>query len=462
MSQHGHQPDKDLTRTRLGMGRLFLKIAGGATPSGVPADRTPPGARLGERLGGVRGQVYAASHAGHAGQLAAKLFPWGAGLERGVVRAFTREALMVASAHHPHIAHVLDAGLCPDGTPFVLLERLEGRTLEELLAARGVLGLGETIEIVRGITSGLAAAHATGVAHRELRADNVFLVDLAGYAHGFPKLLDFGVSHLTAGARDAGRVVPERAGAGVAPEQRRDGVDHGDPRSDQLALAALAYRMLTGADPQAGGPAFERLWDGGAPPWAGGAREIAAVESVLRRAMSWRPENRFDSVAEFLLALETAAIVRPRLELRAVPSDEPPPRRLRPTPPPAPPPAWVSAVPSDEPPPPRPRTTPPPAAPLIATPAPEPPRPTPPPDASLMQQFFAEGERQDAAHAEAAHVEPAMPDEPAASLALEIPRRRAPALAAVALAVAALAALAGSSLHWLVGHRAAPSASAPR
>ena len=212
-------------------------------------------------------------------------FNWGVGLGAPVVREFTRQALGVAKLRHPHIVQVVDAGSGPDGTPFLVMERLSGATLEER-AGGTLIPLAELLPILRGVGAGLAAAHAVGAAHRELRADNVFMADAAGYAYGFPKLLNFGVVELTAGASALGHEVAALSSDAVPPEQRLD-LTRGDAQSDQFALAALAYRFLAVAE------------------------ITTTVELVLSRAMSWHPARRFDSLAAFLEALDAAARAQP-------------------------------------------------------------------------------------------------------------------------------------------------------
>jgi serine/threonine-protein kinase len=227
-----------------------------------------------------------------------KLFDWGVGLGAPVVGEFTRQALGVAKLRHPHIVQVVDAGCAPDGTPFVVMERLLGATLEER-AGGTLIPVAELLPILRGVSAGLAAAHAVGAAHRELRADNVFMADAAGYAYGFPKLLNFGVVELTAGASALGRGVAAFTSDAVPPEQRLD-LTRGDAQSDQFALAALAYRFLA-------------------------VTEITTtVELVLSRAMSWHPARRFDSMAAFLEALDAAAWAQPETPRAKKVAEEPP------------------------------------------------------------------------------------------------------------------------------------------
>src|SRR5450432_2124103 len=255
MSQHGLYGSASTTRTMIGLG--------------LPREaRAARAARAPEA----------------SAEWVVKPFNWAVGLGAPSVREFTREALGVAKLRHPHIVQVVDAGGAPDGTPFVVMERLSGATLEER-AGGTLIPLAELLPILRGVASGLTAAHAAGVAHRELRADNVFMADTAGYAYGFPKVLDFGVAELTAGACARGHEVAALTSDAVPPEQRLD-LTRGDAQSDQFALAALAYRFLAIAE------------------------ITTAVELVLSRAMSWHPARRFDSIAAFVEALDAATRIR--------------------------------------------------------------------------------------------------------------------------------------------------------
>ena len=177
--------------------------------------------------------------------------------------------MRVADLHHPHVAQVLDAGTLGDGTPFVVMERLAGMTLDEAVGGRS-LPMTEVLPILRGVGSALCAAHAAGVAHGELRADNVFIADLAPYGPACPKLLDFGVARLVPRAHAIGRGAHELG--------RRAG-----ERADQLALATLAWRLL-------------------------GAMPAPAIQRVLLRAMSPDPRQRFGSVTALVEALEESAV----------------------------------------------------------------------------------------------------------------------------------------------------------
>src|ERR1043165_3124512 len=102
----------------------------------------PIGARVGQS-----GQVYETDG---AGGLVVKLFTWATGLPEEAVQNFTRDASMVANLRHPHVAQVVDAGVLGDGTPFVVMERLAGTTLEEAME-RGPRALADVLPILRGV-----------------------------------------------------------------------------------------------------------------------------------------------------------------------------------------------------------------------------------------------------------------------------------------------------------------------
>jgi serine/threonine protein kinase len=135
-----------------------------------------------------------------------KLFTWAAGLPAQVVQDFTREAMRVADLHNPHVAQVLDAGTFGDGTPFVVMERLAGMTLDEAISVRS-LQIAEVLPIFGGVGAALSAAYSAGVAHGQLRADNVFIADAVRHGPPCPKLLDFGVARLVAQTHEIGRGV---------------------------------------------------------------------------------------------------------------------------------------------------------------------------------------------------------------------------------------------------------------
>ena len=291
----------DRARTQQGIGP-GAALAGGMaspSPSGDQGPREPRSAaaptrfRLGTRLD-CNGQVYEAQSPSYPTRVAVKLFPYAHDLPGSIVDVFTHEAAKVAELRHPHVVQLLRAGLFSNGTPFLAMELLRGQSLTERLAARGPLPAAGVLTVVRAVASALVAAHSAGIAHGNVCGQSVFLVDLPGYDPGFVKVLDFGVHRLKVAARDAGRIVSPIESPWTAPEQRQSVDEAATARGDQFSLAALCYRMLTGADPTPGlqdGPGFARLTD--AFPGAGGGRKPCPpqVQTVLARALSWNPAD---------------------------------------------------------------------------------------------------------------------------------------------------------------------------
>ena len=172
--QSRSEPCRKKSRKKVGSPRT-LHGSGTQEPSDG-GSWEPKFVAIGARVG-RRGQVFETDGRAGSGSLVVKLFTWAAGLPAEVVREFTRDVMRVADLHHPHVAQVFDVGTLGDGTPFVVMERLAGMTLDEAVSGRS-LPIAEVLPILRGVGSALSAAHAAGVAHGQLRADNVFIADL--------------------------------------------------------------------------------------------------------------------------------------------------------------------------------------------------------------------------------------------------------------------------------------------
>jgi serine/threonine protein kinase len=266
------------------------------------------GYRLGARLDDF-GAIYEGHHPRVPGQLVIKLFGRLTGKSTAAVAAFSREAGRVSILRHPHIARVLDSGVFGDRAPFVAMERLHGRTLEEHLVLRGALPVAHLLPVLRGVVSALSAAHAAGVVHREIRPDNVFLVGATDGDPGVVKVLDFGVSRLTWAEGSDRRGVGADDVRYLAPEQVHGVLQDIDPRADQYAVAALVCRMLHGTASLPGNPVAGRSVERAEvrsrldnPVM----QRVSAVKDVLSKALSESPGGRYSSVTAFLHAFEQA------------------------------------------------------------------------------------------------------------------------------------------------------------
>ena len=217
----------------------------------------------------------------------------------------------------------------PDGTPILVMEHLEGRTLEEMLANRGAIALPEVVPTIKAIASALEAAHKVGVVHREVRPDNIFVADVTGYEQGFPKLLDFGGLAPATPDLAPAAILATAAARYLSPEQARGHAAEVDARTDQYALAALAYRMLSGTDAFGGNDVISvlyRILNEAPRPLTALARVDTTIDPIIRKAMSRDKRLRFDSVFVFAKALEDAAGMGSRMvrnPLLAMPTPSP-------------------------------------------------------------------------------------------------------------------------------------------
>lgn len=163
------------------------------------------------------------------------------------IARFQHEAVVSGGFGHPHIVEVFDMGRLEDGAPFLVMERLEGETVTARLRRERRLDLGLAVSIARQTVSALVATHARGILHRDLKPDNLFLVD-RGAETPRVKVLDYGVSKAMTSLGD-----PRLTRAGfvmgtptyMASEQARGESDL-DGRVDLYAVGVILYEMLTG------------------------------------------------------------------------------------------------------------------------------------------------------------------------------------------------------------------------
>jgi class 3 adenylate cyclase/tetratricopeptide (TPR) repeat protein len=211
---------------------------------------------------------------------------------RELDRLLQDEARLVAQLDHENIVRIFDVSTWK-GAPFLIMECLEGQSLDALLRQRGTLEPRSALRILGDITAGLAHAHSRQIIHRDLKPSNVFLLP-----DGRAKLLDFGLARF---ASSLG-LDPELSGtpAFMAPEQWRRRTQ--DLRTDLWAAGVLLYLMLTGEVPYSGGFRELRdqvLSDEPVPPVRARHPELPEpVERFLARALAKEPALRFQSALE--------------------------------------------------------------------------------------------------------------------------------------------------------------------
>jgi serine/threonine-protein kinase len=208
--------------------------------------------RVLDRLGaGGMGVVYRGEHVLIGRVVAIKFLRWAMEADAVVVERFHREARASARIGNEHVVDVLDFGRLPNGTPFMVMELLEGVELGELIAGHGALPLGRALHIVDQLCEALAVVHRSGIVHRDLKPENIFLVR-RGRDADFVKVLDFGISKFHAAEEGAVQLTRSAAVMGsvryMSPEQAR-GTRDVDARTDLYAVGAILYHCLTGQPP---------------------------------------------------------------------------------------------------------------------------------------------------------------------------------------------------------------------
>lgn len=218
----------------------------------APSDAVlSPGTRigdyvLGEPIGsGTFGTVYAAEHPVIQTPAAVKVLAWRYSADAQMVARFIDEARAVNRIQHPSIVRIFNFGRLPDMRRYHVMERLFGEGLDERLERVGRLSVPDAIAVLEPIAAGLAAAHAAGVIHRDVKPANVFVGQ-----DGRAKLLDFGVAKLVDDATHAKQTatgVAVGTPAFMAPEQCLG--EKIGPTVDIYALGVMAFCMLTGRLP---------------------------------------------------------------------------------------------------------------------------------------------------------------------------------------------------------------------
>ncbi len=216
------------------------------------------------------------------------------------VRRFIGEARSVARLSSPNVVGVYDQG--SDGPlHYIAMEYVAGRTLRQLLAERGRLNAREALDIMTGVLSGLAAAHQAGIAHRDVKPENVLITP-----SGEVKVADFGLARSVAGAvQTRGGMIIGTAGY-LAPEQVSGGGS--DARTDVYAAGVVLFELLTGKQPHTGDSplavAYKHVNEVVPAPSAVLPGIAPALDALVAMATSRDPDLRPASAGQFLRAID--------------------------------------------------------------------------------------------------------------------------------------------------------------
>jgi serine/threonine protein kinase len=279
-----------------------------------PGTKLTPYEIVGPLGSGGMGEVYRAHDSRLGRDVAIKVIPGEGSQDSARIRRFEQEARAAGTLSHPNVCSVYDLGTY-EGSPFVVMELLEGETLRQVLQA-GPIPFRTAIGFVAQAAEGLAAAHARGIIHRDLKPENLFLTK-----DGRVKVLDFGLAKLT--GTEASPAVPETVGAApsatvtspgailgttayLSPEQIRG--EPVDARADLFSLGIILYEMVCGRRPFGGrtsADVMSAILNQEAPSLIA-ARPDAPPQLVwfLRRCLAKNPDRRIQTSLDVRNELE--------------------------------------------------------------------------------------------------------------------------------------------------------------
>jgi hypothetical protein len=267
---------------------------------------------------GGMGAVYEAEQVDLRRTVALKVLATEGAARPDLLHRFEREARLCASIGHDNIIGIFDVGKTEDGMPYIVMERLYGTSLREVIEQKEKISIGRLVQIVDQLLAALQAAHDKGIIHRDVKPENVFVCKGDVEGQDKVKVLDFGISKMTGGSEGYDSLSLTRTGTLVgtplymSPEQARGKTDI-DHRADLYATGVILYRSLAGIHPYSA-PNFNALVvavaTGQHAPLTKVAPHIPApLAEIAEKAMARDREQRYQSAKEL------------RQALRALPAD---------------------------------------------------------------------------------------------------------------------------------------------
>jgi serine/threonine-protein kinase len=269
---------------------------------------------------GGMGIVFEAEHSLTRSSVAVKVLSTAA-LGWPIVHArLMREARALSVARHPGVASVLDAGVCRSHGPYLVLEMIEGRSLESFIVARRTLDVASTVAVAQQLGAALTHVHEAGVVHRDVKPGNVLVTHEAGHEGDVLKLVDFGIARVGEGDDVVERKLTQQTDVlgtieYMAPEQILDGLP-ARPSSDIYALGVTLYECLVGDVPFPGTmtQVMSALLAGKEVSIRDKRPDVSpALEAVILRALSRDPAQRHATAAELAAACVSAVGQAPRM-----------------------------------------------------------------------------------------------------------------------------------------------------
>ena len=323
-----------------------------AIPAGPKGVEPPPSVRkleqrrdlVGVELGGKyrikallgqggMGAVYEAEHVAIGRVVAVKVLHPKHAQQAEAVARLRHEARVAGSIGHPNICETYDLGRLEDGSPYLVMERLVGETLDQRIKRDGALPERDIVDVMLQVLSALGAAHDKGIIHRDLKPENVFLMRRPG-SPAVAKLLDFGISKAMHDNRDADLTMPGIVMGTpyyMAPEQARGdrGLDH---RVDIWAAGVILYEALSGRRPFVArnyNALLVQILTSKHRPLSEVRPAInTSLERVVDKALAKMREDRFQTALEFREVLRR--VVEPEAAPQSMRATVPQPQSTQP------------------------------------------------------------------------------------------------------------------------------------
>ena len=267
-----------------------------------------------EKIGtGGMGSVYKASQPAMNRMVAIKILHPKLANRKDLTSRFRREARAMSQLSHPNTVKVFVYGeMEDDGSLYIVMEMLEGRNLNQTVRKDGPIPIERAIPILIQVCGALQEAHDLGIVHRDLKPENIFLSRQGGI-NDYPKVLDFGLAKVTERQMQPGSIILTQEGMVfgtpefMSPEQAQGKTL--DARSDIYSLAVILYEVLTGKLPFTAKTPMEYIQKHVTEPIIPLSERVAdkhfpkELDEVMARALSKKPEHRFQTAAEFAEAL---------------------------------------------------------------------------------------------------------------------------------------------------------------
>jgi serine/threonine protein kinase len=269
---------------------------------------------------GGMGVVYGARHRSLDKRFALKVMRADMAQDAELAARFIQEARAAAAIHHPNVVQITDFGELPNGAPYFVMELLDGQSLSKLLKSGGPPPFARGVRILKQVAAALAAAHAAGVVHRDLKPDNIHIT-----SNDVVKVLDFGVAKVAGAGRLTRTGMVYGTPHYMSPEQASgDDVDH---RADLYALGVIMYEVFAGRVPFEAdsymGVLTKHMFMVPEPPSRVNAaiRQLGALEDVTLKCLEKKPAARYPSMDALITEIDSIArigagdqleILRPR------------------------------------------------------------------------------------------------------------------------------------------------------